>query len=284
MAETPRTALVVEGGGMRGSYAAGALVELLRQDPHRYDAAWATSSGAASTAYGLAGQPEGINIWRDWLHGRRLVHPLRFVTGRSALDIHYLVDTVFRNQIPLDVPALHANGVPLHVPATDVADGTVRYFDLSRRDPFPVLKAAMALPGAVLEPVPIDDALYVDGGVVDQLPIARALDAGATDLTVVVTRPAADTPRPTGAFGTWLATRRFPGIRHALGQRHRGYTQALALIRRPPDGVRIRVIGPSAPLPVKRWTTSRQRIIAAIEQGLADAQGHQPADRRRPVA
>lgn len=280
MAETPRTALVVEGGGMRGCYAAGAVGRLLFDEGRRYDAVWATSSGAATVAYGLAGQRDGLSIWQDHLHGRRLVKPLRLLIGRDALDLDYLIDEVFRRRVPLDVKALHAAGVPLHVPVTDVSDGSLRYFDLSRRDPFPVLRAAMSLPGAVTKATPIDGGRYVDGGVVDQLPIHRALDAGADDVTVVLTRPLGYRPRSTGPFGAWLATRPFPGLRAALRDRHHRYARQLATIVHPPDGVTVRAIHPPARLRVRRWTTSRRRILAAIEQGWHDAQASLAPDAR----
>lgn len=272
MVETPHNALVIEGGGMRGSYAAGVVGRLLFEEERAYDAVWATSSGAATAAYGLAGQRDGLTIWQDHLHGRRLVNPLRLLTGRDALDLDYLIDEVFRRRVPLDADALHAAGAPLYVPATDVADGSLRYFDLTRRDPFPVLRAAMSLPGAVTRATEIDGRHYVDGGVVDQLPIHQALDAGAEDVTVVLTRPLGHTPKPTGPVGAWLATRSFPGLRHALRQRHRRYARQLATVAAPPPGVQVRTIHPSEELGVRRWTTSRRRILTAIEQGWRDAQ------------
>lgn len=272
MVETPRHALVVEGGGMRGSYAAGAVGRLLFDEGRRYDAIWATSSGAATCAYAVAGQRDGLSIWQDHLHGRRLVKPLRLLTGQDALDLDYLIDTVFRHRVPLDLDALGDAGVPIHVPATDVADGSLRYFDLTRRDPFPVLRAAMSLPGAVTQATHIDDGAYVDGGVVDQMPIHRALDAGADEVTVVLTRPLGHKPKPTGPIGAWLATRPFPGLRQALRDRHRRYARQLRTVAEPPAGVTVHAVHPPRELRIRRWTTSRRRILAAIDQGWHDAQ------------
>lgn len=255
---------------MRGAYAAGAIIELF-QSGVRFDAVWATSSGAASAAYGVAGQAEGINIWRDHLHGRRLVRPLRLLNGRGALDLDYLIDEVFRRRIPLDAARLRASDVPLEVPATDVDSGGVEYFDLRRADPFRVLRAAMSLPGAVVEPVEIDGRRFVDGGVVDQLPIERALSVGVTDATVILTRPASFESRPIGRTALWWATRKFPGLRGTLLRRHEKLGRAMELLRRPPRGVSMRTISPNRPLPVKRWTTRRARLLRGIQRGSEDA-------------
>jgi predicted patatin/cPLA2 family phospholipase len=271
LVETPRRALVVEGGGMRGAYAAGALVELHQFDGLEVDAVWATSSGAASAAYGLAQQPEGLDIWRNHLHGRRLVSAWRLFTGGSALDLDYLVDEVFRRQVPLREERVRARGVPLHVPLTDARTGEGRFFDAARRDPFPILRAAMSLPGAVTQAAPVDGASYVDGGVVHQVPVLPALEAGAEEVTVILTRPEGYRARAVSRLGLALAGRHFPGIRPALRERHVHYEQAMAALAAARRGSRVRVIRPSSPLPVSRWTTRRSRLLAAIDLGRRDA-------------
>lgn len=255
---------------MRGAYAAGAIVQIFDQG-ERFDAIWATSSGAASCAYGIANQREGIDIWRQHLHGRRLVHPSRLVFGGPALDLHYLIDEVFGKRVPLDLEAVRRSSVPLMVPVTNVDNGAVEYFDLRREEPLEVLRAAMSLPGAVLTPVEIRGKRYVDGGVIDQLPIEKALEAGATDIVVVMTRPSGFSPRPTNRIGVWLASRKFPGLRESVRGRHVLLARTLDLIAHPPPGVTVTVIRPSKPLPVSRWTTKQRKLLQAIERGIEDA-------------
>lgn len=258
---------------MRGAYAAGALSGLYEAGA-RFDEVYATSSGAASAAYLIAGQPEGLAIWKDHLHGHRLVHRGKFLLGLQALDLHYLVDEVFHRRIPLDTRRLAAAGVPLWVPTTDIRTGEVRYWDLAHaKDPWALLRAAMSLPGAALESVEIEGAQYVDGGVVDQVPIERALEDGPIGaLTVVLTRSERHVAKPTSRLGLFLATRRFPGIRDALLGRHVVYARALRSIELLAKRIPVRVIRPEGGLPVSRWTTKRDRLLAAIEQGARDAE------------
>jgi predicted patatin/cPLA2 family phospholipase len=263
-------ALVVQGGGMRGAYAAGALTALF-EETQGYDHVWATSSGAASAAYLLAGQPEGLDIWKDHLHGRRLIKPLRYLSGRDFLDLDYLVDDVFRRRIPLDTRRLRRQSTPLWVPLTDAATGDVRYADLAHHDqPFEVLRAAMALPGAVRRPVTIDGRGYVDGGVVDQFPLRRAIREGATEVTLILTRDPNHRPRDPGPVDTWLATRHLPALRPSLRRRNERLARELETLRNPPQGVTIRTVRPTK-IRVRRWTTRRDRLLDAIHQGLNDA-------------
>lgn len=260
---------------MRGAYAAGVIVQLFSQG-EKFDAIWATSSGAASCAYGLAGQPEGIEIWRQYLHGRQLVRPSRLLVGGAALDLHYLIDEVFGKRMPLDLEAVRRSSVPLIIPVTNVDTGEVGYFDIRQDSPLEVLRAAMSLPGAVLEPVTIQGNRYVDGGVIDQFPIEKAVEAGAKDIVVVMTRPAGFSPAPTGRLGMWLASRKFPALREGLRDRHRFYERAAKLLEDPPPGVSVTVIRPAGKLTVGRFTTGQKKLLAAIDRGIADAKAALP--------
>jgi predicted patatin/cPLA2 family phospholipase len=278
--DKPRRALVVQGGGMRGAYAAGAILEIFRRK-QRFDGMWATSSGAASCAYGLANQPEGIEIWQRHLHGRQLLHPVRLLLGRSALDLDYLVDDLFGRRIPLDVEAVKRSTIPLIVPVTNVDTGEVEYFDARGENVLQLLRAAMAVPGAVVEPIALHGKRYVDGGVIDQLPIAKAIADGAKDIVVVTTRPAGFVPKPVSRFGVWVASRRFPAIRPGLKTRQYRYAEAIGLMEHPPPGVRVRVIRHEGPLRVSRFTTSRKRLLEAINDGAEDARRALGAPLRR---
>jgi len=48
------TALIVEGGAMRGAWAAGVLAFLYKKGRRQYDLVYAASSGACSAAYFVA--------------------------------------------------------------------------------------------------------------------------------------------------------------------------------------------------------------------------------------
>jgi NTE family protein len=92
--------------------------------------------------------------------------------------------------------------------ATEVDSARERWF--GEGDLVPALLASAALP-AVFPPVELDGQRYVDGGVVDNVPIARAVELGCTRLFVLHVgaqgRPDADLRRPIdGALlAYWLA-------------------------------------------------------------------------------
>lgn len=71
--------LVVQGGGMRGIYSAGALHTLDKLGyKDRFQNIWATSSGAINSAYFAAGQIEqNFDVYVRYLANRRFINPLR---------------------------------------------------------------------------------------------------------------------------------------------------------------------------------------------------------------
>jgi NTE family protein len=92
--------------------------------------------------------------------------------------------------------------------ATEVDTARERWFDVGEL--VPALLASAALP-AVFPPVTLDGQRYVDGGVVDNVPIARAVQLGCSRIFVLHVgphgRPDADLRRPIdGALlAYWLA-------------------------------------------------------------------------------
>jgi len=116
-----RTALVVEGGGMRGAYTGGmvrGLTELRLRDS--FDEIFGTSSGAYVAAAFATGQGVGAaTIYADDLSGTRFIDYRRPLTCRGpVMHFDYLIDTVLVTSKPLDFAALTASDVPVRPIAT----------------------------------------------------------------------------------------------------------------------------------------------------------------------
>src|SRR3954462_4566870 len=89
------TALIVEGGAMRGAWAAGVLAFLHERGRRQFDLVYAASSGACSAAYFVAGMFEpGLNIWRE--PACTAVRKVNLLRRQPLIDLAYLVDHVFR--------------------------------------------------------------------------------------------------------------------------------------------------------------------------------------------
>src|ERR1700691_5879954 len=97
----PSTALVIEGGGLRGAFSAGVAAELAAAGVPAFDDIVATSSGAPTAAYLATGRvDDGIAIWRGYTHGAQLIAVRNLTRGRPLMDIDRLIG-VFQRVVPL---------------------------------------------------------------------------------------------------------------------------------------------------------------------------------------
>jgi NTE family protein len=76
--------------------------------------------------------------------------------------------------------------IPLEVVATSLTDGRAKWF--SKGEAPEAILASSALP-ALLPPVHIGGELFIDGGVVDNVPISRAIEQGANRIFVLLCGP-----------------------------------------------------------------------------------------------
>ena len=181
-----KTALIVEGGAMRGAWAAGVLGFLHERGQRQYDMVYAASSGACSAAYFVADMWEpGLAIWRDL--ACKVIRKTNFLRRKPLIDLAYLVDNVMRLRVPLSVEALQKAPTKFFIVLTDCHTGEPVYFPTYDERVFAALRATASMPFATRGYDFVDDHPYADGGVSDPIPIRRAIQDGATDITVVMT-------------------------------------------------------------------------------------------------
>jgi len=184
-----RLALIVEGGGMRGVLSAGCLIAFdLLGCRNVFDEIYGTSAGGVNCAYFLSGQWElGISMYFNDLSSLRFANPLRFW---KILDIDYVYDHLIPKINTLDEAAVRAGRPEFFVGVTDVESGKNLLIDVKRspHSIIKVLKASAAIPALYNRTIKLGDRRYVDGGLSDLLPIAKAVSRGCTDILVLPTR------------------------------------------------------------------------------------------------
>lgn len=183
-----KTVFVLGGGGNLGAVQVGMLRAAIDRG-WRPDALVGCSVGALNAAAISAdATPSGVrrlqDIWlglrSDSLFPAGRLSAVRLLTrkakslspsdGLAALVREALAFAHFE-----DAP------IPFEVVATSLSSGAERWF--SSGEILPAVLASAALPG-VYPPVVIDGEMMIDGGVVNNVPISRALDLGATRLVI----------------------------------------------------------------------------------------------------
>jgi len=256
---------------MRGAWAAGVLAYLQERGRRQYDLVYAASSGACSAAYFVADMWEpGLAIWREL--ACNVVRKSNFLRRKPIIDLAYLVDHIIRKRVPLSVTALQKAPTKFFIVLTDCHTGEPVYFHVCDDRVFAALRATASMPLATRGYDYVDGRPFADGGVADPIPLHRAIQDGATDITVVLTHNPAFRLKSVSRWMGKLAYPEWPMVARVWTARQNvNYNAALDLMKQPPAGVRIRVFRPLKPLPVGSFTIEQKRIAAALALGHDEA-------------
>lgn len=159
-----------------------------------------------------------------------------------------------------------------HIKLTDCLTGEPNFFHVQDDRVFAALRATASMPFTISGFDFVDGHPYADGGLVDPIPIRRALQDGATEITVLLTHSPSFRLKPIPRWLGWLAYPSFPAVaRGWTTQQCLNYNAAIDLMHQPPPGVRIRVFRPLRLMPVGAFTIARHRILAALASGHDEA-------------
>jgi predicted patatin/cPLA2 family phospholipase len=249
----------------------------------RFELAFAVSASVPTLAYFLAGQcKEGREVWENYLSTNRLIRYSSLFFGwkddyrhRPLIDLHYLVYEVFRDRFPLKTDRLRASMTEAYFVATDAETYLPHYFQPDQADIYHIMRACMALPGAVPEKPLVNGRAYVDGGIVDPLPVGKALKCGADRLLVILTIPPEALSKRTTILERLAARRYFkdnPGLLDVCDKRNDPLTHALDLLEKlelkNPGSVL--VVRPKNRLPAGRITRNRSKIVKTLRMGYEE--------------
>jgi len=193
-----RTAFVFAGGGSRGAAQIGMLQALMERGITA-DAVYGASVGAIN-AGGFCGTPNAVGVermadrWRaitreDVFPQGRFPTPWRFFQQREAVHPNDGVRMIVESGLTFE--RLEESPVRLEVVATSLTDGRTQWF--THGPAVERIMASAALP-ALLPPVEVDGESFIDGGVVDNVPIGRAIAQGAERIFVLLCGPMHYTP------------------------------------------------------------------------------------------
>ena len=171
-----RIALVLEGGGFRGQFTAGALDVLMEQRLDAFDTVFGVSAGAIAAAdlksHQIGRGCRDVLAFRD---DRRFMSLFSLATTGSLTGNDFLYHEVQDELDPFDYDTFNANPMRMFAVATDVDFGTPAYLEVGElpRDIL-MVQASASLP-ALSETVEIDGSRYLDGGFGDSVPVEVAL-------------------------------------------------------------------------------------------------------------
>lgn len=267
-----RTALVLEGGGMRGIFAAGALDTFHEQGFDPFDLYLGVSAGACNLASHLAGQYQrNYRIYSGIMSRPSFISARKFITGGHYMDLDWLWDTLDREE-RLNVKAVIGNcrkrKKEFLIVTTSVESGSPVYVAPTEETLNTVLKASSAVPLFYRHPVACDAGDAVDGGVTDPIPVMEAYRRGARTIMVIRSRTKEYVKKEGMEVNvTGWVLRKHERLSRALHAQAARYREAVDFMHNPPEGVRIIHVAPDHPLLTKRTSRNIDDLREDYELG-----------------
>ena len=182
--DRPQTAFVLGGGGVLGAHEVG-MLGALAECAIVPDLVLGTSIGAVNGAM-FAARPDGAGVqrlrelWSDANVSALSSGTLLRRAGtlaRSGTHLESFSKLRDRLNELLPVARVEDLAVPFQCVAASIERAAEHWFDSGPLAD--VLLASCAVPG-ILPPVRIGDEHYIDGGIVNSIPVSRAVDVGGT--------------------------------------------------------------------------------------------------------
>ena len=231
------TGLVLEGGGMRGVFTCGVLDYFMDHDI-RFPYAIGVSAGACnglSYASRQRGRAKYSNI--DLLEKYNYIGLKHLLKKRNILDFDLLFNEFPEHILPYD-----------------------------KRRVIDIVRASSSLP-FVCPITYVDNIPMLDGGIVDSIPLQRAIADGYTRNVVVLTRNRGYRKDSKDIRVPSFVYRKYPKLREALSRRCAVYNEQLEMVEKMEDEGKIFVIRPQNPVMVDRIERDVQKLTEFYEEG-----------------
>ena len=265
-----KTGLVLEGGGMRGVFTSGVLDAFMKHDLYfRYIVA--VSAGACNGMSYVSRQPRRARISNiDYLTRYKYIGIRHLVTQGCIFDRELLYDKFPNQLLPFDFDEYFKHAKDFEMVTTNCLTGKAMYLSETsdRQRSLDIVRASSSLP-YVSKIVTVDGIPMLDGGIIDSIPINRAIETGHEHNVVILTRNKdwRDTgkDRKVPAF----IYKNYPRLRVALSHRHVVYNQQIDLIDRLEAEGKITCIRPMRPMEVGRIENDVEKLERLYEEGFA---------------
>jgi predicted patatin/cPLA2 family phospholipase len=262
-------ALVLEGGGLRGTFSSGVLRRFV--DENLYFAyVIGVSMGACNAANYVSLQPERNRIMNSrYIRDSRYISYRRLFFGGDLFGMDFIFNECPNRLVPFDQKTFHENPVRCITVVTDCVTGEALYYDKSDlgSDYLEVLKGSCSLP-FIAKPVEYRGSFLLDGGMSDPIPVRRAADDGWKKRVVILTRPRGYRKKPSRLPGFLLwRYRMFPGLQKKIVSQHMHYNETIDYIEALEAKGEIFVIRPKVEPPAGRVERNFAKVYLTYDQG-----------------
>ena len=263
------TALVLEGGGMRGMFSAG-VFEAFLQHELTFPYITAVSAGACNILSYMSHQPMRTRkIIENYVGTKPYFSVNNYLKTGSLFGWDFIFDTLPKKLLPFDYETYANYPGELHVGTTDIKTGeAVWHYNKRAEIAFNSVIASASLP--FLAPiVNIDNRPLLDGAIVSPIPIDKAIEAGYQKFVVVLTRNEGYRKKgsvPKLLLKAWYG--QYPKLWEAMQNRPKLYNEQLERIEQMERDGNLIIIRPEKPLEIARLSIKPDKLLELHDHGV----------------
>lgn len=263
-----KTGLVLEGGGMRGVFTCGALDYLMDNDIY-FKYVVGVSAGACNGLSYMSHQRGRAKISNIDLLDKYHYIGIKYLWKKhSILDQDLLYKEFPEVILPYDFEAYQRQNSKFEMVTTNCLTGRACYLEEYKNMDrlVRIARASSSLP-YVCPITFVDNIPMLDGGLVDSIPIQRALKHGCSKIIVISTRNKGYRSEEKDRKIPSFIYKKYPRLRVVLSRRCRVYDEQLSMMERLEEEGRILVIRPINELKVDRIETDTAKLTQLYEEG-----------------
>ena len=254
---------------MRGVFTSGVLDAFMKHDLY-FPYVVAVSAGALNGLSYMSRQPRRARYSNiDMLRKYDYISLKRLLTKGSIFDPNILYERFPNEIVPFDYQAYRENPATFEMVTTNCITGRAEYLSEKEdaRRMTAIAKATSSLP-YVAQITEVDGVPMLDGGIVDSIPVVRAIDKGFSPNVVILTRNRGFRSSEPDIKVPKLFYGEYPRLRVALSRRVEEYNKQLELIERMEDWGEVICIRPERQMEVDRFCRDVEKLEALYEEGF----------------
>lgn len=263
------TGLVLEGGGMRGVFTSGVLDAFMKHGVYfRYVVA--VSAGACNGMSYISRQPRRARLSNiDFLTQYGYIGWRHLLRQGCIFDQELLYDKFPNEYIPFDFDSFFQRSATFEMVTTNCLTGQAEYLTESkdRQRSLDIVRASSSLP-YVSKIVMVDGIPMLDGGIVDSIPVMRAIETGHPQNVVILTRNKGYRSKERDRKIPPFVYKKYPRLRVALSRRVAAYNEQLELVERLKELGKVVCIRPQRPMEVGRMEKDIGRLERLYQEGF----------------
>ena len=263
-----KTALVIEGGAMRGIFSAGITDQFLEENFNPFDIVIGVSAGSINAAAWLAEyKGRNLEVYTNYSLQPGYISFKNFLKGHHFIDLDWLWK-VTEKELPINTDILFSKNIDFEIGFTSNANGEAFFLNPNAENLSHYLKASCTIPFFYRNFLEIEGQVVSDGGVAAPIPVERAYEKGADRIMVLRSRP--ESYRMSHNLGFNIAKLIFSkhkGLAKAVENRYKVYNKSIDFIHNPPQGVEVIEVCPPEYFKTGRFTQDYQTLIDDYKTG-----------------